>query len=219
MRFVHNVKWISIAKLAFIFFNRIQSQLRYIRSFASLVKSIWSFVDSIFTIVSYAVPLRNLPYKVIRTRFMKNGTVRKVASYKVQAWPNGNYKASAKHLPLIDPIDHSWGTVPVLNWRGLFNPIDHCTVPRHFSEGFSTAACMAILLPNYPSVIYFHLQLFNRRQTRTIYGLWRKRGYQNVDKKIPQRWRSVIIMSPLYQDWKFWPLIQVLTCSFFEVCS
>ncbi len=77
--------------------------------------------------------------------------------------------------------------------------IDHCTVTGQFSDGYSTAMCMAMLFSNYPHVIFFICNFSicviftNLCQTWTIYGQYRKM-------------RSVWIMLPYnYQIWKYDP--------------
>ena len=77
---------------------------------------------------------------------MKNDAVRKVQSVFTLHARNQPYRS----LPEI--------TVSVLNWRGLFNHIDYCTVPGQFRYGYSIAVCMVMLFCNYPRVIIFHLQ-------------------------------------------------------------
>ncbi len=79
-------------------------------------------------------------------------------------------------------------------WHGIFNPIDHCTMPGQFSEEYSIAVCMAMLLSNYHVMkLIFSFATFqsasffiNRCQTWSIHGLWRKMRYQNVDEKLLQ---------------------------------
>ena len=39
--------------------------------------------------------------------------------------------------------------------------IDHCTVAGQFEESYSIMACMAMLLQNYPRVIFFSFATFH----------------------------------------------------------
>ncbi len=130
------------------------------------------------------------------TPIYDNDTVQKVANYKDHnRW---NYKAFSQHMPVIDPIDHCPWYRDRFKLARAIQPYWSLHSAR---SARSIEACMTMLLQNYPRVIFFSFATFqsvsfliNRRQTWTIYGLWRKMMYQKVDKKIPQR--SVIIMSP-----------------------
>ena len=46
------------------------------------------------------------------------------------------------------------------NWRVFYNFIDQYSVSGQFSEGYSIAVCMIMLLSNYPCLIFLILQLF-----------------------------------------------------------
>ncbi len=87
------------------------------------------------------------------------------------------------------------------NWRQPY--WSDCTVSGQFSEGYSIAACMAMLLSNYPRVKNFHCNFLicvifqNLCQTWSIYDLCRKMRYKNLDEKILQT--SVLIILP-YND-------------------
>ena len=62
-------------------------------------------------------------------------------------------------------------------YRPIIDRIDHCTVPGQFSEGYSIAACIAMLLSNYPRVKFliwtFQSASFftNRCQTFSIWSV------------------------------------------------
>ena len=87
-----------------------------------------------------------------------------------------------------------------LNWRGLFNPIDHsqCPVNSEVIQLRRACQCRSLLL----SLRYkFHLQLLNlftisHTSVSNVVNLWSlgEMRYQNVHEKIPPT--SVSIMLP-----------------------
>ncbi len=98
------------------------------------------------------------------------------------------------------------------NLRGLFNPIEHCSVPGQFSEGHSNGVCLAMLLPcfvlffclfvfcffvfffigNFFKLRYFHKSVANLDDLQSVGD----NGYQNVDQYLQM---FVLLMSP-YND-------------------
>ena len=77
-------------------------------------------------------------------------------SYKLQTLRQGKHKASSIHMPVINPINHWRTTVPVVNWRGLFNLFDYCTVPGQFSESCLIAVCTTMFLSMSPRDYYYY---------------------------------------------------------------
>ena len=67
--------------------------------------------------------------------------------------------------------------ITMITAKGLFIPIENCTVSRQFSEGYSIAVCIL----KYLHVIIFFcncVMFINRCHTWTIYDLCRKMIYQ-----------------------------------------
>ena len=129
---------------------------------------------------------------------MKNDTVRKVAKI-TNITPCARPGEITKHLHHTCPIDHCTAVPCPFKLARVVHPyqLDRA---RSIRAGYSTTrarqCCSQIIsawnlsFATFQSVSFF----INRCQTWSIYGLWRKMRYQNVDEKIPQT--SVSIMLP-----------------------
>ncbi len=128
----------------------------------------------------------------------------------------GNYKVSSLHLPAINPIDPFKLTL-------LIQPYSLHKCPLISARVIQLQHALKCYFLYYTCVMIFSFATFesvppliNRCQTWSIYRLWRKMRYQNVDEKIPQT--SVSIMSPCNKpDLKLGPLIQVQIFFFWGV--
>ncbi len=115
---------------------------------------------------------------------MKNDAVRKVANYKHPAKLQSFFRTYVRNQP--------YRSLPVVNWRGLLNSIDHCTVPGQFSNASRRLFNCGVhgkLLSNYLRMIFFICNFWictiSHKSVSNVvnYSIWRKMGYQNVDEK------------------------------------
>ena len=122
----------------------------------------------------------------------------------------------------IRPSDHCKPVPCPFKLSRVFQPYSsNSTVPGQFSEGYSIVACMAMLLyrvkffiGNFSICVIFQ----NRCQTWSIYGLWRKMMYYNVDEKKSanvcvnyvtiQWWFDILFVWPIFITSR-WLLLEV----------
>ena len=119
---------------------------------------------------------------------MKNDAVR---IEKITKITPAEIKSVFTTLPVIDPFITALMRYHARwNWRGLFNPIDHCTVPQSIQRGILNCSLHGNVALKLYQRKFFSFATFqsgsffiNRCHTWSTYGFWRKIRSQNVDEK------------------------------------